>query len=78
MVHLNVWLTINHMIDDAIKGNKEIKKKKKKIIIIIIIIEKKTHKSQKKKGGDGLERERACKGDFYFYFFLFCASFLDL
>ena len=28
MVHLNVWLTISHMIDDAIKGNKRIKKKK--------------------------------------------------
>ena len=23
VVHLNVWLKISHMIDDAIKGNKE-------------------------------------------------------
>ena len=38
VVHLNVWLTINHMIDDTIKGNKGIKKKKKKIIILIIKI----------------------------------------
>ena len=29
VVHLNVWLTISHMIDDAIKGNKGIKKKEK-------------------------------------------------
>ena len=29
MVHLNVWLTISHMIDDAIKLNKGIKKKEK-------------------------------------------------
>ena len=36
MVHLNVWLTMSHMIDDAIKGNKGIKKKKNKIIIIRI------------------------------------------
>ena len=36
VVHLNVWLTISHMINDAIKGNKKIKKKKKKIIIRII------------------------------------------
>ena len=38
VVHLNVWLIISHMIDDAIKGNKGIKKNKKKIIKIIIII----------------------------------------
>ena len=35
-IHLNVWLIISHIIDDAIKGNKGIKKKKKKIIIRII------------------------------------------
>ena len=61
VMHLNVWLTISHMIDDAIKGNKGIKKKKKKIIIIIIkiiiiiiiitiIINKKKNKSQNGKG----------------------------
>ena len=38
VVHLNVWLIISHMIDDAIKGNKGIKKKEKEKIIIIIII----------------------------------------
>ena len=37
VVHSNVWLIIIHMIDDAIKGNKGIKKKKKIIIIIIKI-----------------------------------------
>ena len=36
VVHLNVLLIISHMIEDAIKGNKGIKKKKKKIIIKII------------------------------------------
>ena len=29
-VHLNVWFTISHMIDDVIKGNKGIMKKEKK------------------------------------------------
>ena len=29
VVHLNVWLIIDHMIDDAIKRNKGIKKKEK-------------------------------------------------
>ena len=29
VVHLNVWLIISHMINDAIKGNKGIKKKEK-------------------------------------------------
>ena len=29
VVHLNVWLINSHMIDDAIKGNKGIKKKEK-------------------------------------------------
>ena len=33
VVHLNVWLTISHMIDDAIKDNKGIKEKENKIII---------------------------------------------
>ena len=29
VVHLTMWLTISHMIDDAIKGNKRIKKREK-------------------------------------------------
>ena len=29
VVHLNVWFKISHMIDDAIKENKGIKKKEK-------------------------------------------------
>ena len=29
VVHLNVWLSISHMIDDAIKEKKRIKKKEK-------------------------------------------------
>ena len=29
VVHLNVWLIISHMIDNAIKRNKGIKKKEK-------------------------------------------------
>ena len=47
-MHLNVWLIISHMIDDAIKGNKGIKKEEKKIIIIIIIIKIKTKKQKEK------------------------------
>ena len=29
VVHLNLWLAISYIIDDAIKGNKGIKKRKK-------------------------------------------------
>ena len=46
VVHLNVWLTISHMIDDTIKGNKGIKKKRK---TIRIRIKKKKDKNEKKK-----------------------------
>ena len=46
VVHLNVWLTISHMIDNTIKGNKGIKRKKKKKIIIRI--KKKDKKKVKK------------------------------
>ena len=69
MVHLNVWLTINHMIDDAIKGNKEIKKKK--IIIIIIIIEKKHIKVKKKKKEETDWRERGRAKEIFIYFIFF-------
>ena len=68
MVHLNVWLTIIHMIDDAIKGNKGIKKKEKKMIT-----RKKKDKKQKIQKEKSKNREReSVRGRYIcFYFFLF-------
>ena len=64
VVHLNVWLIISHMIDDAIKDNKGIKKKK------IIIIKKK--KKDKSHNGKGItEGEVRGEGEKNILFFLF-------
>ena len=65
VVHLNVWLIISHMIDDAIKYNKGIKKKKKKIIIIKFkkkMIKVKMEKREPRGGTWG-------RGEKYFIFF---------
>ena len=65
------------MIDDAIKGNKGIKKKEI-IIIIIIIIKKIKTKVKKEEGILFGERERARQGEILFLIFLIFASFSDL
>ena len=71
VVHLNVWLTISHMIDDTKKGNKGIKKKKKKIIIRI---KKKIKRKKKVKKETVRGRERIRERYFYFLFSLFLSQ----
>ena len=74
VVHLNVWLTISHMIDDAMKGNKGIKKKEKENNNKNNknkINKKKDKNESQKAGGHFLfgERESVGEREYYFYFF---------
>ena len=71
VVHLNVWLIISHMIDDAIKGNKGIKKKEKENNNKNNKIKKKRKIKTKVKKQEAIfcsERERASVREFIFNF----------